>query len=83
MLIGHDFAFPVKNPTKLHDVRVAQLDQLLGRLFTASATTTVDHNELILIGQFGDLDCAEGFVWHVDGVRKSHLRLNEEGQHPN
>ena len=69
LLTGNDLALPIENPAKLHDIRVTKLDQLLGRLFAASAATAIYHNELILIGQFGDLGSTNGFIGHIDGIR--------------
>jgi hypothetical protein len=49
-LIGHNFALPIQDPAELHNIRIAQLDQLLGGFFTATAAAAVDHNELIPVG---------------------------------
>ncbi len=68
-LFADDITFPIKNPAELHDIRIAQLDQLLRSLFTSATAAAVHHNELILVGQLGNLVSADGFVWHVDGIR--------------
>ena len=69
LFICNNFAIPIKNASKLHDICVAQLHQLLGCIFTAAAATAVHHNELILVGQFSNFSCANGFIGHIDGVR--------------
>ena len=69
LFTGNNLARPIKDSPKLHDIRVAQFYQLFGCLFTASAAAAIHHDELILIGQFGDLGSTDGFVWNVDGIR--------------
>ena len=68
-LFADNITFPIKDPAKLHDICVAQLDQLFKCFFTAATVAAVDHNELILVGEFGNLSRADGFVSHVDGIR--------------
>ena len=46
-LFADNIALPIKDPAKLHDICVAQFDQLLRSLFTAAAAAAVDHNKLL------------------------------------
>ena len=47
LLTRNDLALPIKDPAELHDICVAQFDQLLRSLFTAAAAAAVDHNKLL------------------------------------
>jgi hypothetical protein len=68
LLTRNSLARTIENPTKLHYILITQFDQLLSHLFTAATATAIHQNELILVGQFGDLVRADALVGHIDSA---------------
>ena len=65
-IAGDCFTGPTVDSTDLYNIGVAQLHQFFGCLLTPVTAAAVYQNQLILIRQFRNILCVDGFVGNID-----------------
>ena len=78
--LRHNFTCPCVDTAEFVDVGVAHIAELLRRLVAAVAASAIDENDLVQIGQFLRLLCADALVGNQDSTRNiwkkySYLRF--------
>ena len=61
-------AGPGVDAAEFCDIRIAEPDQFFGCLLASVSAAAVDQDQLLLIGQFGNFFCPDGFIGDIHGT---------------